>query len=115
MHSKGVYIRTVNHQILQDGRKLVLKLHQHKWKCQNTECGHLVSDSFPFVGKNRRVTNAIDFLIVDSFRDFNLSASQIAAQFNVSDTYAIRVLTDMLISRALNSHLPYVSMRSILA
>ena len=91
MHSKGVYIRTVNHQILQDGRKLVLKLHQHKWKCQNTECGHLVSDSFPFVGKNRRVTNAIDFLIVDSFRDFNLSASQIAAQFNVSDTYAIRV------------------------
>lgn len=91
MHSKGVYIRTVNHQILQDGRKLVLKLHQHKWKCQNTECGHLVSDSFPFVGKNRRVTNAIDFLIFDSFRDFNLSASQIAARFNVSDTYAIRV------------------------
>ena len=37
MHSKGVYIRTVNHQILQDGRKLVLKLHQHKWKCQNTD------------------------------------------------------------------------------
>ena len=91
MHSKGVYIRTVNHQILQDGHKLVLKLHQHKWKCQNTECGHLVSDSFPFVGKNRRVTNAIDFLIFDSFRDFNLSASQIAARFNVSDTYAIRV------------------------
>lgn len=37
MHSKGVYIRTVSHQILQDGRKLVLKLHQHKWKCQNTD------------------------------------------------------------------------------
>ena len=45
----------------------------------------------PFRWQNRRVTNAIDFLIFDSFRDFNLSASQIAARFNVSDTYAIRV------------------------
>ena len=50
-----------------------------------------MSDSFPFVDRNRRVTNAIDLLILDSFRDFNLSASQIAIRFNVSDTYAIRV------------------------
>ena len=38
MHSKGIYVRTVNHQILQDKTKLVLIIHQRKWKCTNSSC-----------------------------------------------------------------------------
>ncbi len=91
MHSKGVYTRTVKHPILQDGRLLVLKLKQRKWKCQNPDCGFFEADKFPFVGRNRRITDTTDILIVQSFKDFNLSARQIADKFHVTDTYALTV------------------------
>lgn len=89
MHSKGVYERTVKHPLLQDGRLLILKLKQRKWKCTNPECGYFEKDEFSFVSKNKRVTDATDLLIVEAFKDFNLSARQIAARFHVTDTYAL--------------------------
>lgn len=89
MYSKGTYTRTVRHPILQDGRILILKLVQRKWKCQNPNCNYFETDQFSFVDKNRRVTNTTDLLIVQNFKDFNLSARQIAKQFFVTDTYAL--------------------------
>ena len=35
MHSKGIYERTVNHPIMQDGLPLVLKVQQRRWRCTN--------------------------------------------------------------------------------
>jgi len=73
MYSKGVYTRTVKHPLLQDGRLLMLKLKQRKWKCDNSLCGYFETDKFSFVDKNRRITNATDFLILRDFKDYNVS------------------------------------------
>lgn len=89
MHSRGIYTRTVNHPVLQNGRQLVLKLNQRRWKCTNLNCNNTFNDEFSFVDPNRRNTNMTDFLIVTAFKDHNLSAAQIARQFSVSDTHAI--------------------------
>ena len=88
MHSKGYYTRTVLHQVLQDNRTVKLKLVKRKWKCKN--CGYFMSDEFPFVNPSKRVTNMTDILIVESFRDYNLTTRQIAERFKVSDTYALQ-------------------------
>ena len=56
MHSKGIYPRTVNHPVLQDGTRLVLKLNQRRWKCTNPVCAHTCNDSFSFVEPHRRIT-----------------------------------------------------------
>ncbi|MDD6880579.1 MAG: ISL3 family transposase [Firmicutes bacterium] len=98
MHSIGPYIRTVNHPILQDGLALKLVLKQRRWKCQNIECGLILTDHFSFVEKYRRNTNMSDILIVDAFRDAEMTVSQIAGKFNVSP------------SHALNTFLRYVDM-----
>ena len=91
MHSKGIYTRTVNHPMLQDGTQLVLKLKQRRWKCLNPVCNHTCNDSFSFVDSRRRNTNLTDISIVLSFKDAQLSASQIAKRFSVSDTYVINL------------------------
>lgn len=88
MYSKGCRERTVNHPILQDGLALRIILKQRRFKCQNTECGYLMQESFSFVEKRKRNTNATDLMIVNAFRDYNSSVKQIAKRFNVSDTYA---------------------------
>lgn len=89
MYSKGVYVRTLNHPIMQDGLQLVLKVRQRRWRCTNPECGSTENDEFSFVDPYRRNTNLSDILIVEAFRDHTASASAIARRFNVSDTHAI--------------------------
>lgn len=89
MYSKGVYVRTINHPIMQDGCRLVLKVRQRRWRCTNPECGNTENDEFSFVDPYRRNTNLSDILIVEAFQDHRLSASAIARRFNVSDTHAI--------------------------
>lgn len=89
MHSRGIYQRTVNHPILQDGFALKLKINQRTWRCINDNCRFTLTDEFSFVEKYRQNTNITDLLIVEAFRDCNLTASQIADKYNVSDTYAI--------------------------
>lgn len=89
MHSKGIYERTVNHPILQDGLPLILKVRQRTWICTNPECKYLLKDEFSFLAPYKQNTKMTDLLIVDAFRDANLTASKIAKDHNVSDTYAI--------------------------
>lgn len=93
MHSKGIYPRTVNHPVLQDGTRLVLKLNQRRWKCTNPVCAHTCNDSFSFVEPYRRITSLTDISIVLAFKDIQLSAAQIARRFSVSDTYAISLFS----------------------
>lgn len=66
MHSRGIKVRTINHPILQDGYSLVLVLKQRRWRCTNPDCRYDLSESFKFVNKNRRTTNATDLLIIDA-------------------------------------------------
>lgn len=91
MHSKGIYTRTVNHPVLQDGTQLILKLNQRRWVCLNPVCKHSCNDTFSFVDSRRRNTNIGDISIVMAFKDAQLSAAQIAKRFSVSDTYAIQL------------------------
>lgn len=91
MHSRGIKTRTINHPVLQDGYEVILKLKQRSWRCTNPQCAYEANESFRFVNKQRRNTNATDMLIVNAFRDLSNSASGIAAKFNVSDTYVLDV------------------------
>ncbi|MBQ9972928.1 MAG: ISL3 family transposase [Firmicutes bacterium] len=91
MHSKGVRIRTVKHQMLLDGYRLELELHCRRYQCINPNCHYMESDTFNFVNKYRRVTNATDFLIIEAFRDHTLTFSAIARKFKVSPSYVHNV------------------------
>lgn len=88
MLSKGFYTRTLKHPILQDGRIVILKLKQKKWKYKNPNFGYFKKEEFTFILK-KRLANYTDLIIVVEFRDFNPSAQQIAKKFNVSDTYVL--------------------------
>lgn len=98
MHSKGVRIRTVKHQMLLDGYRLELELHCRRYQCINPDCHYMETDSFNFVDKYRRVTNATDFLIIDSFRDHTLTFSAIARKFKVSPSYVHNIFKRYLLS-----------------
>lgn len=91
MHSKGIYTRIVNHPILQDGRQLVLELKQRRWKCINPICNYTMNDKFSLVEPRKRNSNITDFMVLEAFRDHNLTARQIAKRFGISDTYALSV------------------------
>ena len=91
MHSKGVKNRTIKHPILQDNYELTLILKQRRWKCTNPECCYDISDSFKFVNKRRRTTNATDMLIVYAYRDLMETSASIASRFHVSDTHVHEV------------------------
>lgn len=91
MYSKGIKCRTINHPILQDTYPLSLILKQRRWKCSNPECGYDIAESFHFVGRNKRTTNATDMLIVLAYKDLNATTAAIADRFNVSDTYVHEV------------------------
>ena len=91
MHSRGIKKRKISHPILQDNYELILILNQRRWRCTNPECLYETNESFKFVNRSRRCTNASDMLIVMAFKDLSASASAIARQFHTSDTHVLEV------------------------
>ena len=91
MPSRGVKSRKIKHPILQDNYSLILILKQRRWRCSNPECRYDTSESFKFVNRQRRTTNATDMLIVNAYRNLLETSAPIAKHFNVSDTYAHEV------------------------
>ena len=91
MYSRGVKKRTINHPILQDNYSLVLILKQRRWRCINQDCRYSTNESFKFVNKSRRMSNATEMLIVSAYKDLMESSTSIAKRFNVSDTFAHEV------------------------
>ena len=87
MHSRGVKNRKINHPILQDNYKLVLILKQRRWRCTNPDCRYDTSETFKFVNRNRRTTNATDMLIVSAYKSLDETSVSISKRFHVSDTY----------------------------
>lgn len=91
MHSRGVKRRTINHPILQDNYSLILILKQRRWRCTNPQCLYDISETFKFVNKQRRTTNASDMLIVEAYRNLLETSASIAKRFHVSDSHAHEV------------------------
>ena len=91
LYSKGIRMRTISHPVLQDNYELILQLKQRRWRCSNPECTYESNESFRFVDKKRRTTNASDMLIVLAFRDLSVSASDIARRFHTSDTHVLDI------------------------
>ncbi|MBQ9302217.1 hypothetical protein [Butyrivibrio sp.] len=91
MHSRGIKKRTINHPIMQDNYSLVIILKQRRWRCTNPECLYDTSESFKFVRKSRRVSNATEMLIVSAYKDLMETSTSIAKRFHVSDTFAHEV------------------------
>ena len=87
MHSKGIYQRTINHPIFQDGYKTTILLDQRKWICPDPMCKYYCTDRFSFVDKYKQNTMATIYLILKEMKDLNLTARYISRKFNVSDTY----------------------------
>lgn len=85
-YSKGIRIININHHVLQDGLKLILVLHQRKWRCQNKDCNHYCNDTFSFLDKYKQSSNILPYLILNEFKDLNSTATSIANRLNVSDT-----------------------------
>lgn len=86
MHSKGIYVRKVNHPISQDSMDTYLIVRQRRWVCK--ECGHTENDSFPFLDKYSHSSNITPYLILNAFKTLTKSTAEIAAQFNISDSTA---------------------------
>ena len=93
MHSKGINIRTVNHQILQDKTKLILLVHQRKWHCTNPDCNAYMNESFPFLEPYKQSTTLIPLLVLDVMKDLNRSTYSVAKQFCLSDTQVHDIFT----------------------
>ena len=79
MHSKGIYVRKVNHPISQDSMDTYLIVRQRRWVCK--ECGHTENDSFPFLDKYSHSSNITPYLILNAFKALTKSTAEIAAQY----------------------------------
>lgn len=93
MHSKGIRHRTVRHPVLQDGYKIVIDLKERRWNCTNSDCKYYCTDNFKFVSKKKRTSNATDVMIVNAFRNLDVTAADVGRQFNVSDHHAIDIFS----------------------
>lgn len=88
LHSKGSSVRTINHPILQDGRKVVLMLKKRKWQCsRNPQCPHFESDSFSFAPAYQHSTTLVPVMIASELKNLNTTLKDVAERFNVSDTF----------------------------
>lgn len=95
-HSKGIYSRSINHPMLQDGFNIKIILRQRKWHCTNPDCGIYFNDQFTFVSSHKQSSNITDFLILKELKNINLTVSDVAKRFNVSDTYVHYLLRQYL-------------------
>lgn len=86
MYSKGIYKRVVNHPILQDGYHLKLIVGQRKWRCTNPQCNLYFNDQFNFISEYKQSSNITPYLILNEMKNINLTTTEIAKRFNVSDT-----------------------------
>ncbi len=93
MHSKGIYTRKVNHQILQDNTKLYLIVHQRKWRCTNPACNQYMNESFPFLIPYSHSSTLVPLLVLEAMKDLNRTTASIARQFNLSDTQVHDIFT----------------------
>lgn len=86
MYSKGKYIRTINHPILQDGFQLKLIVSQRKWRCTNPQCNLYFNDQFNFISKYKQSSNMTPYMILNEMKNIRVTTADIARKYNMSDT-----------------------------
>lgn len=86
MHSKGKYIRKINHPILQDGYQLKLIVTQRKWRCTNSQCNLYFNDQFNFISKYKQSSNITPYMILKEMKNIHTSTADVARKYNISDT-----------------------------
>ena len=86
MHSKGKYIRKINHPILQDGYQLKLFVTQRKWKCTNPQCNLYFNNQFNFISKYKQSSNITPYMILREMKNIHITAADIAKRYSISDT-----------------------------
>ena len=86
MHSKGKYLRHINHPILQDGYQLELIVSQRKWRCTNPQCNLYFNDQFNFISAYKQSSNMVPYMILNEMKNINITTSEVAERYNVSDT-----------------------------
>lgn len=96
MHSKGPYIRKVNHPILSDGYKVILYVSQRKYRCTNANCNTYVNEEFIFVERNKRSSNITPYLILNDLKDITITAAYVSRKRNVSETYVHDIVLSYL-------------------
>ena len=88
LHSKGTFQRHPNNPVLQDGYELKLTLIGRRWECPNKDiCNYSETDEFNFIEANKKNTKIVPLMVINEMKDLHLSCRQVAARFNVSDTY----------------------------
>ena len=92
MHSKGKYVRSVNHPVLNDGYAVILKLSQRKYHCTQEECGIYINEEFSFVEPNKRTSDVTPILILNDLKDIKVTCAKVARMRNVSDTFVHEVV-----------------------
>ena len=78
MHSKGKYIRKINHPILQDGYQLILYVTQRKWKCTNHQCNLYFNDQFNFISKYKQSSNITPYMILNEMKNIHITTADAA-------------------------------------
>lgn len=89
MYSKGIYQRTINHPVLQDGRKVILNVKRRKWKCSSSLCNYMNSDNFKLFAAYKHSSNLLPLLVLKEMKDLTNTAEDIAHKLNVSDSTVI--------------------------
>ena len=96
MYSKGIYVRTLMHPILNDGYKPVIKLRQRKYQCTNAECNTYINDEFLFAQRNKRTTNVTPYLVLDDLKDITVSVAHVSRIRNISETWIHQIVMSYL-------------------
>lgn len=78
MHSKGKYIRKINHPILQDGYQLKLIVTQRKWRCTNPQCNLYFNDQFNFISKYKQSSNITPYMILNEMKNIHITTAGVA-------------------------------------
>ena len=102
MHSQGFYNRKVDHSILSDGYKLILKVRQRKYRCTNRECNRYLNEEFGFVERYQHKSYATPYLILDDLKEICTTAAYVSRKRHVSDTYVHEVVLRYLNFTRLN-------------
>ncbi|SCJ30174.1 Transposase and inactivated derivatives [uncultured Clostridium sp.] len=93
MHSKGKYIRKINHPILQDGYQLKLIVTQRKWRCTNPQCNLYFNDQFNFISKYKQSSNITPYMILNEMKNIHITTADVARKYNISDTSVILTIS----------------------
>lgn len=108
LHSKGRLIRHPNNPVLQDGYDLDITLIGRRWNCSNKSCNYSYTDQYSFIEPGKKNTKIVPLMIINDMKDIHLTCRQVAARYNVSDTYVHEIFEEYV-------NLPRLSLTEIIS